>query len=56
MAGPIEQFEIKPLLELTAGGFDLSFTNSSAYMILTVALASSLLLIGTAKRRLVPGR
>ncbi|WP_426239074.1 F0F1 ATP synthase subunit A [Pararhizobium sp. DWP1-1-3] len=56
MAGPIEQFEIKPLLELTAGGVDLSFTNSSAYMVLTVALAAGLLLIGTAKRRLVPGR
>jgi F-type H+-transporting ATPase subunit a len=56
MAGPIEQFEIKPLLELTAGGVDLSFTNSSAYMVLTVALASGLLLIGTAKRSLVPGR
>lgn len=56
MAGPIEQFEIKPLLELTAGDIDLSFTNSSAYMVLTVALASGLLLIGTAKRRLVPCR
>lgn len=56
MAGPIEQFEIKPLLELTAGEIDLSFTNSSAYMVLTVVLASGLLLIGTAKRSLVPGR
>lgn len=56
MAGPIEQFEIKPLLELTAGGVDLSFTNSSAYMVLTVASAAGLLLIGTAKRSLVPGR
>ncbi len=56
MAGPIEQFEIKPLLELTAGEIDLSFTNSSAYMVLTVLLASGLLLIGTAKRSLVPGR
>jgi F-type H+-transporting ATPase subunit a len=56
MAGPIEQFEIKPLLELSAGGVDLSFTNSSAYMVLTVVLASGLLLIGTAKRSLVPGR
>ncbi|MDW5316266.1 F0F1 ATP synthase subunit A [Rhizobium sp. PL01] len=56
MAGPIEQFEIKPLLELSAGGVDLSFTNSSAYMVLTVVLASGLLLIGAAKRSLVPGR
>lgn len=56
MAGPIEQFEIKPLLELTAGEIDLSFTNSSAYMVLTVLLASGLLLIGTTKRSLVPGR
>lgn len=56
MAGPIEQFEIKTLLELTVRGIDLSFTNASAYMVLTVVLASGFLLIGTAKRRLVPGR
>jgi F-type H+-transporting ATPase subunit a len=56
MAGPIEQFEIKPLLELAAGGIDLDFTNPSACMVLTVVLASGLLLIGTAKRSLVPGR
>ncbi len=56
MAGPIEQFEVKPLVEITIGDIDLSFTNASAYMFLTVTLASSFLLLATGKARLVPGR
>ena len=56
MAGPIDQFEVKPLVEITVGDIDLSFTNASAYMFLTVTLASSFLLLATGKARLVPGR
>ncbi|MCJ8054435.1 F0F1 ATP synthase subunit A [Shinella curvata] len=56
MAGPIEQFAIKPLVPFQIGGFDLSFTNSSAYMVLTVAAAGTFLLLATRRRELVPGR
>ena len=56
MAGPIEQFEIKPLVPFNMGGVDLSFTNSSAYMVLTVAGAGAFLLLATRRRGLVPGR
>lgn len=56
MAGPIEQFEIKPLVPFEIGGLDLSFTNSSAYMVATVVLASAFLLLATGRRGLVPGR
>ncbi|WP_274627662.1 F0F1 ATP synthase subunit A [Arvimicrobium flavum] len=57
MAGPIEQFEIKPLLALAEiGGVELSFTNSSAYMVLTVVSAGMFLLFSTSGRALVPGR
>jgi F-type H+-transporting ATPase subunit a len=56
MAGPIEQFEIKPLVPFEVGGLDLSFTNSSAYMVLTIAAASGFLLFATRRRGLVPGR
>lgn len=56
MAGPIEQFAIKPLIPVEIGGFDLSFTNSSAYMALTVIMAGTFLLLATRRRELVPGR
>lgn len=56
MAGPIEQFEIKPIIEFSLAGIDLSFTNSSAYMVLTVAVATGFLMLATGSRRMVPGR
>ncbi len=56
MAGPIQQFEIKPLVPLEIGGLDLSFTNASAYMALTVAAATGFLLLATRRGSLVPGR
>ena len=56
MAGPIEQFEISPIVHIELGGLDLSFTNSSAYMILAAALGASFLLIATSRRQIVPGR
>ena len=56
MAGPIEQFQIKPLVPFEIGGLDLSFTNASAYMVLTVVVASAFLLLATRRGGLVPGR
>ncbi|MFT4161169.1 F0F1 ATP synthase subunit A [Shinella zoogloeoides] len=56
MAGPIQQFEIKPLVPLEIGGLDLSFTNASAYMALTVAAATGFLLLATRRGSLVPDR
>lgn len=56
MAGPIDQFAIKPIVEINIGGVDLSFTNASAYMVLTVAIASAFLYFATSKRMVVPGR
>ncbi len=56
MAGPIEQFTVKPLIKIDIGGVDLSFTNASAYMVLTVAVATAFLLLATARRLVVPGR
>lgn len=57
MAGPIEQFEITPLIRLVEiGGHELSFTNSALYMALTVVLASGFLFLSTRNGKLVPGR
>jgi F-type H+-transporting ATPase subunit a len=56
MAGPIEQFEVKRLVAIDIAGIDVSFTNASAYMVLTIVFAAGLLFIATSARRLVPGR
>ncbi|TKT80982.1 F0F1 ATP synthase subunit A [Aquamicrobium sp. LC103] len=57
MAGPIEQFEIKELFRIAEiGGSEIAFTNSAAYMVLTVVLAGAFLLFSTTRRSLVPGR
>lgn len=53
---PLEQFEIKPLVPLHIGNVDVSFTNSSLFMLVAVVLATALLVVGTQGARLVPGR
>lgn len=56
MSGPMEQFAIKVIKPLEIGGYDVSFTNSSLWMIVALAAVSGFLLIGTAKPQMVPGR
>lgn len=56
MAGPIEQFHIKPLIPLSFNGIDASFTNASAFMVGAVALASGFMLYAMRNRSLVPSR
>lgn len=57
MAGPIEQFEIKPIVSLgKIGGSEIAFTNSALYMVFAVAAVSLLFVYGTRNRSLVPGR
>ena len=54
---PIHQFQIKDLAgPFNVGGYDISFTNSSLFMGLTVAAITGILLLASAKRELVPGR
>ena len=53
---PLTQFEIKPLIQIHFGGLDLSFTNSALMMVIALALAITLLIVGTRKRSVVPGR
>jgi F-type H+-transporting ATPase subunit a len=54
-ADPIHQFEITKLFTIGhIGGQEIAFTNSSAYMFLSVAVIS-LLMLGTG-RQLIPGR
>ncbi len=56
MASPIEQFEIQKILHVDIGGLDLSFTNSSLFMVIAAAAASAVLFFGGSRRALVPGR
>jgi F-type H+-transporting ATPase subunit a len=53
---PIHQFQISKLIPIEIGGLDFSFTNSSAFMVATVIVASAFLFLTTSSRGLVPSR
>jgi F-type H+-transporting ATPase subunit a len=53
---PIHQFQISKWIPIEIGGIDLSFTNSSAFMVATVAAAGGFLFLTTSSRGLVPSR
>lgn len=54
---PIHQFQINKIIPIeNVAGLDLSFTNSSLFMVATVAVASAFLFFATASRSLVPSR
>ncbi|WP_417685353.1 F0F1 ATP synthase subunit A [Roseibium sp.] len=53
---PIHQFQIQKLFPIEVGGMDFSFTNSSLFMVATVAAASAFLIFTTSGRGLVPSR
>ena len=53
-AGPLSQFEIKPLIPIKLGGLDLSFTNSAFFMTLTLMTVVAFLVLGMRRRALVP--
>lgn len=50
------QFEIKRLVELELFGYDISFTNSSLFMVLALVLVSVFLITAMRARSLVPTR
>ncbi len=57
MAGPIEQFEIKPILKLgEIAGQQINITNSTVYMFVAVGIISLFMLLSARRRSLVPGR
>lgn len=53
---PLAQFEIKKLVDINIAGVDASFTNSSLFMVLTVATVTLFLVGGMRRSALVPGR
>ena len=56
MASPLEQFEIREIVSVNVAGVDLSFTNSSLFMVIVVAAVTALLTFSMRGRGLVPTR
>ena len=56
MANPMEQFAIVKLHPMVMHGYDVSFTNSSLWMLIALAGIAIFLGVGTAKPQLIPGR
>ena len=53
---PLEQFEITPLIPIHLGELNISYTNSSLWMTIAVAIIIALMTLPTRGRALVPGR
>ncbi|AZL15745.1 F0F1 ATP synthase subunit A [Rickettsiales endosymbiont of Stachyamoeba lipophora] len=53
---PLHQFEIKKLLDINLFGYDISFTNSSLFMLLASVISIIFLLSAVKNARLVPHR
>lgn len=53
---PLSQFEIKNLIDLNIGGFDISLSNSSLYMLISTFSVIALMLFATRKKSVIPSR
>ena len=53
---PMEQFQVKPIIPLHIGGYDVSFTNQSLWMCVVVGAVSLFMAVAVSNRRLVPSR
>ena len=57
MIDPIHQFNVEKIFTIGhIGNQEIAFTNSSAYMLVAVAVISLLMIGGSAGRQMVPGR
>ncbi len=56
MASPLAQFEIKEIFPIKMMGYDISFTNSSLMMALTIFFIISFLYFGLKRVSLIPGK
>ena len=53
---PIHQFQISKLIDIPVGNMDLSFTNVSLFMVLTVVVSSLFLFASSSSRGIIPTR
>ena len=56
MASPLAQFEIKKIIEMEALGYDISFTNSSLAMVMTVVFISLFMYLGLRNLEIIPSK
>jgi len=56
MADPLKQFEIKQIIPLEIAGYDVSFTNSTLWMMIALATSIVFFMIATRKPKMIPGR
>lgn len=56
LPSPLHQFEVKKLLDLTLFGWDVSFTNVSAFMLMVVGSVFLLFYLGIRKEQAIPTR
>ena len=56
MSDPIHQFVIIPIKEIEFAGYDLSFTNSSLWMVIAGVVSATLLTIAMRRKTMIPGR
>jgi F-type H+-transporting ATPase subunit a len=55
-ASPMEQFEVKPLIPIHVGGYDISFTNQALWMCVVVGAVSLFMAVALSKRSVVRWR
>jgi F-type H+-transporting ATPase subunit a len=53
---PLHQFEIYSILDINIAGYDVSFTNSSLWMVIAAAVAVGIMKLGLRNAELVPSR
>ena len=56
MADPIHQFEIKKIVPLELNNIDISFTNSSMFMILAILVVFIFLILSIKNKKIIPSR
>ncbi|HEY7085141.1 MAG TPA: F0F1 ATP synthase subunit A [Hyphomicrobiaceae bacterium] len=56
MPDPIHQFELHPIVPIKIFGWDVSFTNSALFMLVSVVLITAFFMLSMRSRSLVPGR
>ena len=56
MASPLAQFEIKTIIPLSLFDYDVSFTNSSLTIILSLLTVILILYLGIKKAYIIPGK
>jgi len=55
-AGPLDQFQIYPIVNLSFGGTDISLTNSALWMLIGVAAIVAFFFVATRRASMIPSR